>query len=84
MAEVKPGYKTTEFYLTFLAMLLGGFMASGIAPDTSPTMKMAGLALSGLTALGYGGFRWGVKASAAQAAASTPAPVAIDAVKPGA
>lgn len=65
MAEekAKPGYRCTEFYLSFLAMLLGAFLASGIAPDDSPTMKLAGLCMVALSSLGYGATRWGVKAS---------------------
>ena len=30
----KPGYKTTEFYLTVAAGVVGAFLSAGIVPDT--------------------------------------------------
>ena len=58
---MKPGYKTTEFWLSLLATLLGVFVASGLLADGHWALKAAGLALSGLAALGYGAARAKVK-----------------------
>lgn len=63
-APVKPGYKTTEFWLCVAAGVLGAFVASGSLPDENVAMKIAGIALSGLTALGYTVSRFVVKANA--------------------
>jgi hypothetical protein len=52
-AAVKPGYKTTEFWLTLLSMLTGGVISSGLFPETSPVMKGAGLLAMILGAFGY-------------------------------
>ncbi len=50
---VKPGWKTTEFALSTLAMLLGQIYASGVMSDGGTAAKIAGLAVSLLAALGY-------------------------------
>ncbi len=50
---VKPGWKTTEFYLSLAALLLGALYASGLMSDAGTTAKLAGLAASTLGALGY-------------------------------
>lgn len=50
---MKPGYKTTEFWLTVAAQVVGLLAASGaLAPD-SPWARIVGLAVSALTAMGY-------------------------------
>lgn len=53
--EVKPGYKTTEFWLTSVASLLGLLFASGIiAPEgTDGLSKAFALIATALTAMGY-------------------------------
>ena len=51
--EVKPGYKTTEFYLSTAATVLGLIFAAGIIPSAGPWAQIAGLAASVLGALGY-------------------------------
>lgn len=51
--EVKPGYKTTEFWLSVAAMIVGAMFASGIFPAESTGEKVIGLAATVLTALGY-------------------------------
>ncbi len=51
----KPGYKTTEFYLSLVAMLLTALYASGAikeGSDASWVKAVASLAAA-LTALGY-------------------------------
>ena len=66
--NVKPGYKTTEFWLSLLATLLGFVLASG-AMDTvssdSWVAKIVGGAVAALAALGYTAGRAKVKAAAA-------------------
>lgn len=62
---VKPGYRTTEFYLSSLAKLLGILFASGVLGDGSLPMRIAGLAATLLAALGYTVSRGLVKAAGA-------------------
>lgn len=49
----KPGYQTTEFWLSAAAKLLGLLFASGVLGDGSIGMRIAGLAATVLAALGY-------------------------------
>jgi hypothetical protein len=49
----KPGYKTTEFYLSLLATLVGFLIASGAVSDAGAVGKIIAFAASILTALGY-------------------------------
>lgn len=63
-AEVKPGYKTTEFWISLAACALGGFVASGVLPEESVWMQLAGMGLTALSALGYTVSRWVVKKNA--------------------
>jgi hypothetical protein len=51
--SVKAGYKTTEFWLSVAAMIVGALFASGIFPVESTGEKILGLAATVLTALGY-------------------------------
>lgn len=57
----RPGYKTTEFWLSVAACALGAFLASGSLPQENLAMQIAGVVLSGLTALGYTVSRFMVK-----------------------
>jgi hypothetical protein len=50
---MRPGYRTTEFWLSFAAMLVGAAMSSGAFADTSDVMKYLGMGASLLSALGY-------------------------------
>jgi hypothetical protein len=50
---LKPGYKTTEFWLSLAAMVLGAIYSSGAISDSGTAAKIAGLAASVLGALGY-------------------------------
>jgi len=50
---MKSGYKTTEFWLTLLAILLGAFVASGLLPTEHVAIKVAGMVTTVLAALGY-------------------------------
>jgi len=49
----KPGYKTTEFWLTAAASIIGLLFASGIIPTDSAIDKMLGMAVVALGTLGY-------------------------------
>jgi hypothetical protein len=58
---MKPGFKSTEFILTMLAVLLGGlgpFLAAGTVLE-----KVVGLIVAGLASIGYGAGRSLVKAN---------------------
>lgn len=49
----RPGYRTTEFWLSLAATVLGVLWASGAISDGGTADKIIGLAASVLTALGY-------------------------------
>lgn len=49
----KPGYKTTEFYLSLAAALVGALLTSGLLADGSQAMRIAGMAAFALATLGY-------------------------------
>ena len=64
MNETKPGYKTTEFWLSLLATLLGFLLASGVmdaVPEESWIAKLIGGAVAVLATLGYSASRAKVK-----------------------
>jgi len=50
---VRPGYKTTEFWLSCAAMIMSQLYASGVIGDGGTASKIAALVASVLTALGY-------------------------------
>lgn len=50
---MKPGYKTTEFWLSALAFVLGALFASGVVSEGSQIDKVLGLGASILGQLGY-------------------------------
>jgi len=60
--EAKAGYKTTEFWLSMVAVLVGIFLAAGAVPETHWAVKVAGIVASALAALGYGAVRAKIKA----------------------
>lgn len=63
-APTKPGYKTTEFWLTLAAMVLTALYAAGAFSDASATGKVMALAAGVLGSLGYTVSRAIVKKSA--------------------
>lgn len=65
--EPTKGIKTTEWWLSLFAVLLGAFMSSGIVGDEHWAVKAAGLILSALAALGYSAARAKTKAAASLA-----------------
>lgn len=64
MMDVKPGWKTSEFWLTSAATVVGALLASGAIPDESGFGKALGAAAMVLGALGYSVVRSLVKAKA--------------------
>jgi hypothetical protein len=68
--DTKPGWKTTEFWLSFLAILAGAVMASGILDSLGNdhwAVKAVGLIVTILSAIGYTAQRGIVKASTVKA-----------------
>ena len=59
----KPGYKTTEFWLTAAAAIVGLLFASGIIPTDSSLYKLLGLAATTLGTMGYAVSRGMVKSA---------------------
>lgn len=53
MTPVKPGYKTTEFYLSLLAMLIGALYTSGLIGANTTLDHALGFASMILSSLGY-------------------------------
>lgn len=58
---VKPGYKSTEFWLSAVATLLGIVLASGAIPEGGTIAQIVGGILSVLASLGYTASRTQVK-----------------------
>jgi hypothetical protein len=78
----KPGYKTTEFWFTLAAVVVGVVFASGAFPEDGPVMKVLGMVASILGLLGYQVQRGMVKASGNKAAAFVEAAKAAPAANP--
>lgn len=62
----KPGYKTTEFWLSLAAAVVGGCVAAEVIPAEGPWMQVVGLVSSALVALGYTGARLNLKKAEAE------------------
>jgi len=62
--SIKPGYKTTEFWLSFAAVMVGAVQASGLIPNEGAWNQILGLVVSALVAMGYTGARIAVKKAA--------------------
>ena len=58
---MKPGYKTTEFWLALAATAIGASAASGVIPTDGPIAQAIGMIASALVALGYTGARFALK-----------------------
>lgn len=58
---MKPGYKTSEFWLSLLVMVLGALMSSGVVADGGATATIIGGALTLLSGGVYTLNRMGVK-----------------------
>tara|TARA_R100001015_G_scaffold3089_1_gene1029 strand:+ start:16259 stop:16474 length:216 start_codon:yes stop_codon:yes gene_type:complete len=64
--EPKAGYKTTEFWLSCGAALVGGLVAADVLPVDGPWGQVIGLVSAALVALGYTGARLNLKKNAAE------------------
>jgi hypothetical protein len=60
---MKPGYKTTEFWLSLLTVLISAVASSGLFASTSPAARLISIALATLTSLGYTASRTSLKSS---------------------
>lgn len=60
--ETKAGYKTTEFWLSALALVAGLVMASGAVADDSGFGKFLGVVAAALASAGYSVSRGKAKA----------------------
>lgn len=80
-SAVKPGYKSSEFWLSLAAVAIGYLLTSGVldSNDEGQARIIKGLvAIAGiLGALGYSGLRTSAKKSTAEAAAA----IAIEKVR---
>lgn len=61
---LSKGYKSTEFWLSTLAIIASLFVASGVLPDTHWAVKVAALIVSALASMGYSASRGAAKAAA--------------------
>lgn len=52
-AEVKPGYKTTEFWMSALVAVIGLVVASGAVPAGGPWERGIAFIASALATMGY-------------------------------
>jgi len=57
----RPGYKTTEFWLSLAAVAVGAVQASGIVPNEGIWAQVLGTVTVALVALGYTGARLSIK-----------------------
>jgi len=82
MTEKKssPGYKTTEFWLSLIVVVLGAFMASGMVPGDHVAIKVGGMVMAVLSGMGYTAGRSKIKAAAEVSNGKHP-PVAKDGEK---
>jgi hypothetical protein len=62
--NLTKGIKSTEFWLSLLAMLASFFVASGALPDTHWAVQAAALLVAALASLGYSNSRGTAKAAA--------------------
>ncbi len=58
----KPGFRTSEFWLSAVAVVLGIVLASGAVPEGGLVAQIIGGVLSVLSGLGYTASRTKVKA----------------------
>lgn len=64
---MKPGIKTTEFWLSLVSHIVGGAFAFNLVPTSGPFAQIAGLAVLVLSGLGYTVSRTLTKTAAATA-----------------
>lgn len=59
--DKKPGFKTTEFWLSLCAVTLGAVIGSGAIPSDGPWVQVVALLNTALVAMGYTGSRLTLK-----------------------
>lgn len=52
--NLKPGWKTTEFWLNVVAQVAGALMIAGVFPEGSVPHEILGVIIMALGNLGYG------------------------------
>ena len=65
--EKKAGYKSTEFWMSMAAVLVGAIASTGLVEDNEFAAKIVGLITATLVALGYTGSRLTLKKHALDA-----------------
>jgi hypothetical protein len=70
-SDLKPGYKTSEAWITFLTILLGAIPSSGLTTDAPLLAKIVGMAIAALAALNYTAQRTALKRAYAVRSAAT-------------
>ncbi len=60
---MKPGYKTTEFWLSSIAIVLGSLLASGTFGQGTDIARGVGAIVAALAAMGYSSSRGKAKAA---------------------
>tara|TARA_R100000656_G_C3846231_1_gene106368 strand:- start:18 stop:224 length:207 start_codon:yes stop_codon:yes gene_type:complete len=61
MSQSKPGWKTTEFWLSLISVICGALVAGDVVTESSTIGKAVGAVISVLGALGYTASRTAVK-----------------------
>lgn len=51
MSETKPGYKTTEFWVTIAALVISGGVSLGILPADTDVQQAASVVMASLVAM---------------------------------
>lgn len=87
-STTKPGWKTTEFWITLLVTLISALLASGALSDADPTqhkiLQAIGMISALLASMGYTAVRGFTKASDSKAAViSSLASAAAEGAKAG-
>jgi hypothetical protein len=65
--EKKPGFKTSEFWLSLAAVAVNAAIASEAFAPSSPALKILAMISGLLVAMGYGGARFALKKEQAAA-----------------
>ena len=61
MSQSKPGWKTTEFWLSLISVICGALVAGDVVTESSTIGTAVGAVISVLGALGYTASRTAVK-----------------------
>tara|TARA_B100001175_G_C19429408_1_gene600397 strand:- start:831 stop:1088 length:258 start_codon:yes stop_codon:yes gene_type:complete len=60
-SQKTPGYKSTEFYMSMAAVIIGAVASSGLLAEDGAMTKIVGIVMAALVALGYTGSRLTLK-----------------------